>query len=81
MIMNDAIKNFSEFPALGLVLAVMIGIGAAEKSGYFDKLLISVVNHASKSSFCQQLYLSVLWAVLLVMQRPSFYPLSCNVIH
>ena len=30
MIMNDAIKNFSEFPALGLVLAVMIGIGAAE---------------------------------------------------
>ena len=72
MIMNDAIKNFSEFPALGLVLAVMIGIGAAEKSGYFDKLL-SVVNHASKSSSCQQLYLSVLWAVLLVMRRPSFY--------
>ncbi|MBI5973172.1 AbgT family transporter [Staphylococcus caledonicus] len=48
MIMNDAIKNFSEFPALGLVLAVMIGVGAAEKSGYFDKLMISVVNKASK---------------------------------
>ena len=31
MIMNDTIKNFSEFPALGLVLAVMIGIGVAEK--------------------------------------------------
>ena len=30
MIMNDAVKNFSEFPALGLVLAVMIGVGAAE---------------------------------------------------
>lgn len=30
MIMNDTIKNFSEFPALGLVLAVMIGIGVAE---------------------------------------------------
>ena len=29
MIMNDAVKNFSEFPALGLVLAVMIGVGAA----------------------------------------------------
>ena len=27
MIMNDAVKNFSEFPALGLVLAVMIGVG------------------------------------------------------
>ena len=48
MIMNDAVKNFSEFPALGLVLAVMIGVGAAEKSGYFDKLMISVVNRASK---------------------------------
>ena len=48
MIMNDAIKNFSEFPTLGLVLAVMIGVGAAEKSGYFDKLMISVVNKASK---------------------------------
>ncbi|PTU81929.1 aminobenzoyl-glutamate transporter [Staphylococcus pasteuri] len=48
MIMNDAIKNFSEFPALGLVLGVMIGIGAAEKSGYFDKLMIYVVNKAPK---------------------------------
>ena len=48
MIMNDAVNNFSEFPALGLVLAVMIGVGAAEKSGYFDKLMISVVNRASK---------------------------------
>ena len=47
-IMNNAIKNFSEFPALGLVLGVMIGIGAAEKSGYFDKLMISVVNRAPK---------------------------------
>ena len=26
----------------------MIGIGAAEKSGYFDKLMISVVNRAPK---------------------------------
>lgn len=48
MIMNDAIKNFSEFPALGLVLGVMIGIGVAEQSGYFDKLMISVVNRAPK---------------------------------
>ena len=47
MIMNDAIK-ISEFPALGLVLAVMIGIGVAEKTGYFDKLMISVVNRAPR---------------------------------
>jgi aminobenzoyl-glutamate transport protein len=48
MILNDAIKNFSEFPALGLVLAVMLGIGVAEKTGYFDKLMIQVVNKAPK---------------------------------
>lgn len=44
MLMNDAIKNFSQFPALGIVLSVMIGIGIAEKSGYFDKLIIYVVS-------------------------------------
>lgn len=44
MFLNDAIKNFSQFPALGVVLSVMIGIGIAEKSGYFDKLMIYVVS-------------------------------------
>src|SRR5699024_176177 len=48
MILNDAIKNFSEFPALGLVLAVMLGIGIAEKTGYFDKLMVQVVHKAPK---------------------------------
>lgn len=48
MILNDAIKNFSEFPALGIVLAVMLGVGVAEKSGYFDKLLVQVVHKAPK---------------------------------
>ena len=42
------LKNFSEFPALGLVLAVMIGIGVAEKTGYFDKLMISAGNRAPR---------------------------------
>ncbi len=49
MILNDAIKNFSEFPALGIVLAVMLGVGVAEKSGYFDKLLVQVVHKAPKN--------------------------------
>lgn len=48
MILNDAVKNFSEFPALGLVLAVMLGVGVAEKTGYFDKLMVQVVHKASK---------------------------------
>ncbi|MEB6332795.1 AbgT family transporter [Staphylococcus pseudoxylosus] len=48
MILNDAVNNFSEFPALGLVLAVMLGIGVSEKTGYFDKLMIQVVHKAPK---------------------------------
>ncbi|MEJ7541423.1 AbgT family transporter [Staphylococcus intermedius] len=48
MFMNDAIKNFSQFPALGIVLSVMIGIGIAEKSGYFDKLMIHIVSMTSE---------------------------------
>ena len=48
MIFNDAVQNFSEFPALGLVLSVMLGIGIAEKTGYFDKLMIQVVQKAPK---------------------------------
>ncbi|WP_426704287.1 AbgT family transporter [Staphylococcus shinii] len=48
MILNNAVKNFSEFPALGLVLAVMLGIGVSEKTGYFDKLMIQVVHKAPK---------------------------------
>ncbi len=39
--------KISEFPALGLVLAVMIGIVCRE-TGYFDKLMISVVNRAPR---------------------------------
>lgn len=35
-IFTEAITNFSEFPPLGMVLVVMIGIGIAEKSGYFE---------------------------------------------
>ena len=48
MILNDAIKNFSEFPALGLVLSVMLGVGIAEKTGYFDKLMVQIVHKAPK---------------------------------
>ncbi|WP_204181805.1 AbgT family transporter [Staphylococcus sp. GDY8P152P] len=48
MILNDAVMNFSEFPALGLVLAVMLGVGVAEKTGYFDKLMVQVVHKAPK---------------------------------
>ena len=48
MILNDTVKNFSEFPALGLVLSVMLGIDVSEKTGYFDKLMIQVVHKAPK---------------------------------
>lgn len=38
-ILTESITNFTEFPALGMVLVVMIGIGIGEKSGYFEVLM------------------------------------------
>ena len=43
---EEAVSNFTGFPALGLVLIVMLGIGLAEESGYFEVLLTSVVEKA-----------------------------------
>ncbi|WP_210139707.1 AbgT family transporter [Staphylococcus sp. GDY8P120P] len=43
-ILTETINNFVTFPALGMVLVVMIGMGLAEKTGYFEHLLHSVVD-------------------------------------
>ncbi len=45
-IITKATSNFTEFPALGVVLVVMFGIGVAEHSGYFKALMISTVERA-----------------------------------
>src|SRR5690606_9446469 len=47
-ILSETITNFTELPALGIVRAVMFGRGVAEKTGYFDKLMIMIVNKAPK---------------------------------
>lgn len=39
MILTEAINNFGAFPPLAMVLVVMIGIGIAEKTGYFETLM------------------------------------------
>lgn len=45
-IVTKATTNFTQFPALGVVLVVMFGIGVAEHSGYFRALMISTVEKA-----------------------------------
>ncbi|MHC5224966.1 AbgT family transporter [Ignatzschineria sp. LJL83] len=45
-IITKATTNFTQFPALGVVLVVMFGIGVAEQSGYFKALMISTVEKA-----------------------------------
>ncbi len=45
-IITQATTNFTNFPALGVVLVVMFGIGVAEHSGYFKALMISAVEKA-----------------------------------
>lgn len=48
-IVEDAIKNFSNFPPLGVVLGAMIGVGVAEKSGWFETMMKAAVNRAPKA--------------------------------
>ncbi|MDO4682042.1 MAG: AbgT family transporter [Lautropia sp.] len=48
-ILEQAATNFAEFPPLGLVLTVMIGVGVAERSGWFDTLMRSAVSHAPQA--------------------------------
>lgn len=55
---EEAVTNFTAFPALGLVLVVMLGIGLAEQSGYFELLLTSVVEKAPANL--------VLWVIIFV---------------
>lgn len=45
-IITKATTNFTSFPALGVVLVVMFGIGIAEHSGYFKSLMVAAVERA-----------------------------------
>lgn len=47
-IVEEAVKNFAAFPPLGVVLGAMIGIGVAEKSGWFETLMKTAVNLAPR---------------------------------
>ncbi|AHM57982.1 aminobenzoyl-glutamate transport protein AbgT (plasmid) [Peptoclostridium acidaminophilum DSM 3953] len=58
---SDAVKNFTGFPALGVVLIVMLGIGLAEKSGYFEIVMKYVVLRTP-----EQIIIPVLIAVAII---------------
>lgn len=45
-ILSEATRNFATFPPLAMVLIAMLGIGVAEKSGWFETLMRSVVERA-----------------------------------
>lgn len=47
-IISEAVKNFAAFPPVAMVLVAMIGIGVAEKSGWFEALMKSAVETAPK---------------------------------
>lgn len=47
-IYTNIVKNFVSFPPLGLVLAVMIGLGVSEGSGLFTVMLKALVLNAPK---------------------------------
>lgn len=43
LIVSESVNNFSSFPPLGMVLVVMIGIGIADKTGYFEIVMKRVI--------------------------------------
>ncbi|MFC2947040.1 AbgT family transporter [Virgibacillus sediminis] len=47
-ILTESINNFSNFPPLGMVLVVMIGIGIAERTGYFETAMKRVIEVSPK---------------------------------
>lgn len=47
-VIGNTASTFGAFPALGLVLIVMLGIGVAERSGWFEVMLQSSMKSAPK---------------------------------
>lgn len=46
--LEEAVTNFATFPPLGLVLVVMLGVGIAEKTGYFETIMKYTIEKAPK---------------------------------
>jgi aminobenzoyl-glutamate transport protein len=42
-ILTSMVSNFVEFPAFGIVLALLLGIGLAQKTGLIDALMRRVI--------------------------------------
>ena len=47
-IIIESVNNFATFPALGMVLVIMLGVGVAEKTGYFETLMKYTIDIAPK---------------------------------
>lgn len=81
-IYTNITANFVNFPPLGYVLAVMIGIGAAEGSGLFNSLIRSLVLYAPKSLITGSL---VLAGILSHLASEAGYviliPLGATIFH
>ena len=43
MMVNDAVENFITFPALGLIITVMLGVAVAEQSGLISAVIRAMV--------------------------------------
>lgn len=47
MIVSSTVENFVTFPALGLVIVVMLGVAVAERSGFISALMRAALGNAS----------------------------------
>ncbi|SOC38574.1 AbgT family transporter [Ureibacillus acetophenoni] len=46
--LTTMVKNFTDFPPLGMVLVMMLGVGLAEQSGFFSTLMKKAVTSTPK---------------------------------
>lgn len=55
---EEAGSNFASFPALSAVLVIMLGIGVAENTGYFEAVLTNIVEKSNRKY--------ILWIIIIL---------------
>lgn len=58
MMVQEAGHNFASFPALSAVLVIMLGIGVAENTGYFEAVLTNIVEKSNRKY--------ILWIIIML---------------
>ena len=76
VVLGDAITTFGAFAPLGQVLIIMLGIGVAERSGWFETMLSHSMRSAPKMLVVPAIAFIGLFGNIAGDAAPSCYPHS-----